>query len=183
MNNKVDKYSRQKRIHSNAILEEIPTVRLRKININQYEEITSIAKLVTNNSNNNLKNNLNRNTIDNKNGERSDNKYLNFTNNSNKMSLQSISPALNRNLDLSNISNVAENNSINNSEDSTFCDLVENFSCLDLTNREQIVNNLLYGKNETPIIISSSGKKFKGIIFIYLKFSLNYRWEQDAKAN
>jgi len=161
MNHNIDIFARRKRTHSNAILEEIPTIKHRKINIHQYEEITSIATFLPNNSNNNLKGDF-KNSNDKKNGDRSESRYINFNNNSNnKSSGLSQSPNINRNLDISDISNVAENNSIIQSEDSFF-DLIDNFSLLDLTYRDKIVNKLLYGQNENKNLIFSNEKKREG---------------------
>ncbi len=161
MNHNIDIFARRKRTHSDAILEEITTIKYRKINIHEYEEITSIATLLPNNSNNSLKGDF-KNSNNKKNGDKSERRYTNFNNNSNNKSVSlSHSPNTNRNLDMSDISNFAENNSIIQSENS-FYDLIENFSFLDLTYRDKIVNKLLYGKNENNKKKFSSGKKREG---------------------
>ncbi len=166
-----DKFIRQKRKHSLAVMDEIPTIKQRKITIHKYEEITSIAKLIKNNNFTSAKNSTNNNinSINKEKklfSEKSENKSLNFTANSNKIPFVPNSPNIaNKNLNISDISNVAENNSLNNSNDSTFCDLIENFSFLDISNRDHLVNELLYGQNnKNKKLVNLNRKERYGIV-------------------
>jgi len=161
MNNNVDKFCRQKRTHSSAIIDEFQIVRQRKLNIHQYEEITSTAKFVKN-SNKKICYISEKKKRD----DKSETKVLNQTNNSNKNNPLSPSPIKNTNLNISNISNVAETNSLNNSKDSTFCDLIEDFSGLDLSNKDEVLNELHYAKtNSEKLIISSEKQLNSNFIF------------------
>lgn len=121
----------QKRYNSLAIGDEITTTKLRKLNIHQYEEIVSKAKLVSN-------------------SEISGKKYRENNNNIDSQSLFNSHSPINqntRNLNISNISNVAEINSTHNSDDSTFCELIDEFSELDLKTKDKIMNELCYMEN------------------------------------
>ena len=123
---------KRKHSQSNLMGLEFPMIRMRKLNIQQYEEIEKTSKLKS---------------------------YHNTNNNKLILIAEQDNSQISNQKD-SNISNISVYNDSSNeyspnlSQESTVFDIVKGISCIELEKKDEILNELIYGESTNNIIFS-----------------------------
>jgi hypothetical protein len=142
-----DIYKRQKRTYEISNGFEIPNVKQRKLNIQQYEEITTLTKFEEIQKENKMKKNHNRNTIKN-----FPNPFINNDLNYSSSNNLNFNSNLDRNsLKFSINSNSDNENSQLFSQNSTIDDILEGISLVKINKKDEIINEMTYNNKNNNL--------------------------------